>query len=358
MITSHVLAALVLALIASNAPAAADSTPADAQPGGAGVVDLSGDWRLRLDPQDQGLAASWPGVPLATDDRITLPNTTDRAGFGFALDTRTMLHAAPFPPTTRFPGVKEPTRADEHGYLVRRYLFVGPAWYEREVEIPAMWKDRSVTLRIERAMWKTDVWVDGRPAGSGDSLVAEHRHELGELAPGHHRLTIRVDNRMIYNISTVTHAYGPETQSRWNGMLGTIALEAALPIAIRSVAVFPVADRRSVRVVMHMTNSTNQPAIEKLRLRLTPEQGDELLADSSAEIACSPGESTNEVTLELAQPAQSWDEFRPVRYRLRVARRERRCIRCDLRYVRIPPCRARREGTAIERPPDLSPRHT
>ena len=83
------------------------------------ILDLAGEWRLRLDPQDQGINAGWPAAPLAGEDRITLPNTTDRAGFGFALDTNTMLHAAPFPVTTRFPGVKEPERADEHGYLVR-----------------------------------------------------------------------------------------------------------------------------------------------------------------------------------------------------------------------------------------------
>ena len=100
------------------------------------ALDLSGEWRLRLDAEDEGLSANWPAAPLAATDKIALPNTTDRAGFGFPLDTNTMLHAAPFPVTTRFPGVKEPVRADEHGYLVRRHLFVGPAWYEREVEIP------------------------------------------------------------------------------------------------------------------------------------------------------------------------------------------------------------------------------
>ena len=55
---------------------------------------------------------------------------------------------------------------------------------------------------------------------------------------------------MIHNLSTVTHAYGPETQSRWNGLIGALVLEAANPVSIRSVAVFPAADRRSVRVVL------------------------------------------------------------------------------------------------------------
>ena len=121
------------------------------------TLDLAGEWRLRLDPGDQGVSANWPAKPLAGRDRIVLPNTTDRAGFGFALDTNTMLYAAPYPVTTRFPGVKEPVRADEHGYLVRRHLFVGPAWYERELEVPAAWQGRPPIRRHRRhqACWTT-----------------------------------------------------------------------------------------------------------------------------------------------------------------------------------------------------------
>ncbi|MCY2953656.1 MAG: discoidin domain-containing protein [Planctomycetota bacterium] len=279
-------------------------------------LDLSGEWRLRLDAADQGVDADWPAKPLGGNDRISLPNTTDRAGFGFALDTSTMLHTAPFPVTTRFPGVKEPVRADEHGYLVRRHLFVGPAWYEREIEIPGAWKGHPVALRLERAMWKTDVWVDGRWASSGNSLVAEHRHELGVLTPGRHRLTVRVDNRMIHNISTVTHAYGPETQSRWNGIIGAITLEAASALSIRSVAIFPAPDRRSVRVVLHLANADAGSASGSVNARLLAEQGDRSLGEAEARVSCMPGRSTHEVVLRIAQTAQAWDEFNPVRYRV------------------------------------------
>lgn len=280
------------------------------------VSNLAGEWRLRLDAEDQGLTANWPDAPLVGNDRITLPNTTDRAGFGFALDTNTMLYGAPFPVTTRFPGVKAPVRADEHGYLVRRYLFVGPAWYEREIEIPAAWQGRLVTLRIERTMWQTDVWLDGRRMNSSDSLVAEHRHELGPLSPGRHRLTIRVDNRMIHNLSTITHAYGPETQSRWNGMIGAITLEAANLVSIRTLAAFPAADRRSVRVVLHLANAESQPSTTPAKLRLLAEHGEQTFAEATGEFLCPPGLSTNEVTLRLAEAAQAWDEFHPVRYRI------------------------------------------
>jgi len=282
------------------------------------TLDLTGEWRLRLDAEDQGLNANWPALPLTGNDRIELPNTTDCVGLGFPLDTNTMLHAAAFPTTTRFPGVKEPTRADEHGYLVRRHLFVGPAWYEREIEVPKGWQGHPVALRIERTLWKTDVWLDGRWIGSCDSLVAEHRHELGILAPGRHRLTVRVDNRMIHNLSTVTHAYGPETQTRWNGMIGTITLEAANSLSVHSVAVFPASNRRSVRVVLQLVNAESEVVSSSLKLRLLPERGARPVAESSFEVTCTRGTNLQEFTLPLLQPARAWNEFHPVRYRIQA----------------------------------------
>lgn len=281
-------------------------------------LDLAGEWRLRLDPEDQGLAAGWAAAPLAGTERIVLPNTTDRAGFGFPLDPDSLRHGAPFPVTTRFPGVKEPARADEHGYLVRRFLFVGPAWYERDVDIPPGWQGRSVTLGLERALWQTDAWVDGRRAGTEDSLVAAHRHELGELAPGRHRLTVRVDNRMIHNLSTVTHAYGPETQSRWNGLLGALTLEPAAPGSLSALTVFPAPDRRSVRVTVQLRNARPGAAPVTVKLELLPENGEVPLAAGEVTAGGPSGATTVEATLRLAEPAAAWDEFHPVRHRLRA----------------------------------------
>jgi hypothetical protein len=207
-----------------------------------------------------------------------------------------MLHAAPFPVTTRFPGVKEPTRADEHGYLVRRHLFVGPAWYEREVEVPETWRERQLTLPLERAMWRTEVWIDGRRISECDSLVAEHRHQFGVLAPGKHRLTIRVDNRMIHNLSTITHAYGPETQTRWNGLIGTLTLEAVSPVSIESLQVHPAADRRSVRVAMRIANTTGREISVPARFQLLPADGTNALTEFAGSLDCPVGETNRTVT--------------------------------------------------------------
>ena len=70
----------------------------------------------------------------------------------------------------------------------RHYL--GAAWYQREIEIPADWKNQRVALFLERPRWESVVWLDGRRIGSARSLVAPHEFELGLLDSGRHSLTV------------------------------------------------------------------------------------------------------------------------------------------------------------------------
>ena len=306
--TMKTLLSMLGILLIAVATAAADDT-----------LDLSGDWRVRLDPEDQGLRSGWPATALVGTESIRLPNTTDRAGLGFPLDPQTMTYPCSYPVTTLFPGVKEPTRADQRGFLVRRRLFVGPAWYERTIRIPDNWTDRIISLRIERTIWKTEAWIDGRAAGSCDSLVADHIHELGPLSSGEHRLTVRVDNRMIHNLSTITHSYGPETQSRWNGMIGKLELISRPPVSLGSVRVFPATDRCSARVQVEVLNKTGGSAPAKLEVHLVPAQGTEALAANPRRGDRCPGVECSRAAAPLAErPPCPGTNSHPVRYRAAV----------------------------------------
>ncbi|MCC7374741.1 MAG: hypothetical protein IT581_08795 [Verrucomicrobiales bacterium] len=286
--------------------------------GWAATLDLGGPWRVRLDGADLGLREGWGTQGIGSKSTMLLPGTTDLAGLGSRLDTNVMLHGEPFPVTTRFPGVKEPVRADEHGYLVRRFLHVGPAWFEREVEVPMTWDGQALSVTFERVLWRSEVWWDGRNVGTCDSLVGPHRYELGVARPGRHRLTVRVDNRLIHNLSTITHAYGPETQSRWNGLVGALRLESRSPISIGSMRVYPAPDRRSARVGLELENPGEIAGTFKLRLRLKEEGRRGSLADTETVVRTSGARSQHDIELRLNEIAKPWDEFSPIRYRLKA----------------------------------------
>ena len=63
--------------------------------------------------------------------------------------------------------------------------YVGAAWYQREVEIPAAWQGRRLVLTLERPHIETRVWLDDRELGKSDSLSTPHEYDLGTaVAPG------------------------------------------------------------------------------------------------------------------------------------------------------------------------------
>ena len=109
------------------------------------VISLDGTWRFALDPEDVGVDQRWFGRNL--DDTIRLPGTTDENHKGTRVDEQ---------------------RVDR---LSRVWYWKGPAWYRREVTIPASWAGKRITLFLERTK-NTRVWVDDLFCGWDDTLSA------------------------------------------------------------------------------------------------------------------------------------------------------------------------------------------
>ncbi|MCP5118870.1 MAG: hypothetical protein GY953_49290, partial [bacterium] len=147
--------------------------------------------------------------------------------------------------------------------------------------------------------------------GSYDSLVAEHSYDLGGLSPSVHRLTICVDNSMVHNIGILGHSYGPETQSRWNGIVGDIELVAAPAVAVSSVQIYPAQDGGSVRVHLRVRNATNTPKTAELAIKIHEGHG-----EKRAMLNVDPGEQVFQQVVKVTKPVRFWDEFQPALYRL------------------------------------------
>ena len=229
------------------------------------TLPLAGEWRFRLGTHNAAEA-------LTAQNTIFLPGSTDQAGYG----TRT---AGP-----------------EKGWLSRPYTYEGPAFYERDVVIPAGWQGKRITLFLERAHWQTQVWVDGRDFGSQDSLSTPHLYDLTlGLAPGRHRVTLCVDNTYRIDVGRNAHSVTEHTQTNWNGVVGRIELRVTDPVWIDSVKLGPG------RAVVHIGNMSGAPVKAALN-------GHELTAD--------PGET--EVVIAIPPAPGRWDEFHPELYEVRL----------------------------------------
>lgn len=279
-------------------------------------LDISGTWSIRLDEKNVGEYDRWFAEPLG-EQSIPLPGTTDQAGYGYRLDRETMTYPVPVL-RTQWPNTAKVQKANQAGHLVRDWLYVGKAWYQRPITIPENWKGKHVQLLLERVTWESKVYLDDRFVGTCDSLAAEHRFDLGELSPGVHRLTVRVDNGMAHNIGIISHSYGPETQSRWNGIVGRIELIATDSVYAKQVDYFPAADRRSVGLKLHVANKSGSAATGTVTVSIYADGGSEddrvVVGSLETPIRASTDGDEIALTVPITKPVQPWDEFHPVRY--------------------------------------------
>lgn len=299
--------------IISSACAGEATSPTTSATSTAERVDLSGTWSVRLDPQDRGAESQWYLGPL-DGEPIELPGTTDERHLGEPLDAATMRYAVDYPFTAMGPG-KEESRIDRKGHLVRPWMYLGQAWYQRTITVPEALAGKHFTLRLERVLWKSQVWLDDRPLGDCDSLATPHEYDLGVLAAGEYRLTVAVDNRKIHDIEVNGHSYGPETQSRWNGLVGDLQLVARDPVHLQNVRIDATGQQDSVQVRIDTVNAIDTTAVGTVAVRIVDAStGKQVGSSTTGKQSINPGEQTLELEIPLETQVSRWDEFSPKLY--------------------------------------------
>lgn len=263
-------------------------------------ISLAGEWEFALDSTDVGMDEGWHSQHLA--NTISLPGTTDDAGYGIA--------------NTLSPALQKPQVL----HLTRKNSYIGAAWYSKEVDIPSGWEGKEVELKLERVIWQTSVWVDGKQVeGAQESLVTPHRYNLTKLlTPGRHRITIRVDNRKRYDITAgdMAHAYTNETQIMWNGIIGEIALTAKEAVSIRNLQVYPNYANKQVGIKCRINNQ-DIAAIGTLTIDIKDATGS--AAQIQQEVTLRSGENLIDVTCPVKDDIQVWNEFSPHLYTLHAS---------------------------------------
>jgi hypothetical protein len=290
-------------------------------------ISLDGQWRFQLDRGNAGLREHW--YERSLPDKIRLPGSLPAQSIGDDVLVETKWtgdivdkswFTAPEYAEYRKPGnIKVPF------WLQPEKYYVGVAWYQRDIEIPPDWRGRRVVLSLERPHWGTRVWVDGKQAGSNNSLSTPHKYDLGTaLAPGKHRLTIRVDNGLVVDVGVNSHCVTDHTQGNWNGIVGDISLRATPPVWLDDVQVFPQVATKSVVVRGQIGNATAQSGQGtvwmSVGLKSTPKARRELIGRSDADqqmpVTWDERGGSFEATLpvRIAKNPQTWDEFNPELY--------------------------------------------
>lgn len=249
------------------------------------IISLAGQWNFCIDSLNVGESEKWFDCNLK--NRITLPGITDEAGYG--------------------------SEVLEKGKLTRLHKYIGKAWYQTNIHIPASWEGKSVDLFLERVMWRSDLWVDGKPVGHSSSLSTPHVYSLGKLAPGSHRLTLRIDNSEIFPIGNLwSHSYGDQTQIIWNGILGRMELSAHPDIRFSSVRIFPSMEGKA-KVEFSLCNMTGTTNRVSVALQIKEKKTRKIVYEHTFVYEVLSGMNECHKELRVESPL-TWDEFSPKMY--------------------------------------------
>jgi hypothetical protein len=278
-------------------------------------IDLSGDWRFALDPGDHGIRSDPDDWKFP--DQIKLPGILTAQGFGEepSFDTQWTGDGWRYPEMFKewqskddfkFPFFLQPPRH-----------YVGPAWYQREIEIPADWQARRSMLHLERVHWMSKVWVDGSAAGTCASLGTPHEFDLGNLTPGKHLLTLRIDNRLTpVNVGPLSHSVTDHTQGNWNGVVGNIELRPRSMSRIEKLEVYPGVDGKVAIVASGLIEGGLKEA--SLEARITGPEREEGGLVSRPVTRLDDGTFSTRIETVIRGKPLLWDEFNPNLYQVEV----------------------------------------
>ena len=291
----------VVPMVGRTAPAHADA------------VRVDGDWAVSLDRADQGIAQAWFNKPLQRPVPVRDALPTQGLGDAVTIDTgwTASLANKAFFTAPEYAPYRAPGQVKVPFFLQPETVYVGAAWFQREIVIPRGWAGQHAVVSLERPHWETQVWIGDRHVGRNDSLHTAHVYDLGQLAPGKYLLTIRVDNRLHTDIGSDSHGISDHTQGNWNGIAGRIELSARRPVRIDDLQVYP--DIRTRRVVLKgaLGNASGRAGTG----RLTVTGGG---AVHRIPVQWNKGGAAFETTVQFPADSGLWDEFSPTLHTVSV----------------------------------------
>jgi hypothetical protein len=284
-------------------------------------IDISGEWRFKADREAKGISEKWFTQTL--DDRILLPGSMPERLKGDipALDTKWTgsIYDSSFFFYPRLEKYRQPGNVKFSFFLTPDRHYIGVAWYQKDIEIPASWKGRRITLYLERAHIETRLWVDGREKGMQNSLSVPHVYDLSGIAPGRHTLSIAVDNRIKdIDVGIDSHSISDQTQGNWNGITGKMELRVQDEVYFDDIQIYPDIAKKSATVkitVKGLKKGTRKGNIHLSAKSFNSGENHQVPA-ITVPFSMKNGESSLEAVLPFGNDMLTWDEFSPALYML------------------------------------------
>jgi len=286
-------------------------------------LNLQGKWKFRIDSLDVGIKEQWYAEAL--EGSINLPGSMAENELGDEVTVTTKWTGSivdrSYFTEDRYEKYRQAGNIKIPFWLKPVKYYAGPAWYQKEVNIPEHWTGEEVILHLERCHWESKLYVNDQKVGSRNSLAVPHEYKLTPyLEPGPNTLSIRIDNRMIVPVGINSHSVSDHTQSNWNGIAGRIYLEARPAVSMKNIQIFPDIHSGTARVTFQIDQPSGIDFMGKVVLKASSFNA-EMAHDGpnfDAEINTSAVPLSIEVDYPLGKDALLWDEFSPALYHMEL----------------------------------------
>jgi len=280
-------------------------------------INLAGEWKVLLDTTNKWVLKH--PEKCKTEGVIKLPGSLAENGFGYK------------------------TSGSDFGILTPQYKYIGKAWYKRNIEIPQDWNGKEIEIYLERVLWESRIFIDGRELSRQDALGTPHIHKLGKIAPGQHELTILVDNEMIHNIGDKGHAYGEYTQSIWNGIVGKMVLKAKDETHFIDVNIYP--NIKNEIVTLKSAIHSNKAKKVNIDFEIVSLTSGKMVLEGNHVAQLNIGKTNIEILIQSEGKLKKWSEFNPHVYLLKLRLSSERSL--DKLETEFGYCQISHNGTKV-----------
>lgn len=295
------------------------------------IKSLQGQWGFAIDPDDMGTKQQW--FMRRLENTINLPGSLQQQGYGSEISVNTPwvsgLHDPLWYLREEYRQYAMPDNMKVPFLLQPKKHYLGAAWYQKDIIVPEEWQDKRIILTLERVNWQSTLWLNSNEIGSENSLSTPHQYDLGYVPPGKHTITLKVDNRLLFDMRPDGHSISDSVGSTWNGIIGDIQLEATSPVWIKSAKAFPNIEDNTVLIKGRVGNITAKPGSGKL-----------VCGNKTINVNWDESGGQYELKVKLADNRQTWNEFNPKIQQLKLVLKADRvddsyAISFGLRYLRI-----------------------
>lgn len=286
------------------------------------TISLKGKWRFATDPMDKGIIQKWNQQILP--DSIQLPGSMLQNGKGEKLTLQTKwtgsIYDSSWYLNPRYAKYRQPDNLKFPFWLTPEKYYVGAAWYQKQVNIPQSFINKTIQLFLERCHTETTIWIDDKKIGMQNSMVAPHLYDLtAYLTKGKHTITIRIDNRIKeINVGPDSHSLTDHTQGNWNGVVGRLELQVSAATRMNQIQVYPDIIAKKATLKIPVKGSLQQ--IDKIIVSAKSynSKTPQIVKPKEFIFLANAIKDTISVDYPMGDHPQLWSEFDPALYRLTV----------------------------------------